>query len=130
MFFRFPKSERLKSRKQIASLFLAKQSVGGYPLRFFWLKREDDEAKVPLQVAFSVPKKKFRRAVDRNRLKRLMREAYRLHKHQLSEQLEASSQKLIGMWVYTGKEYADFKMVEKGVQKAFERLMKELRFDK
>lgn len=124
---RFPKSERLKSRKQIAELFRARQSVGGYPLRFFWLTVEQ-EAQVPfLKVAFSVPKKKFRKAVDRNHLKRLIREAHRLQKEKISPLLEAASLKLVGMWVYTAREATDFKTVEGGVIKAFERLTKELR---
>lgn len=126
---RFPQSERLKSRKQIAELFRARQSVGGYPLRFFWLKVEQ-EAQTPfLKVAFSVSKKKFRKAVDRNRLKRLILEAHRLQKEKITSLLEESSLQLIGMWVYTAREATDFKTVEAGVIKAFERLIKELRSD-
>ncbi len=79
-------------------------------------------SKVPLQVAFSVPKRKFRRAVDRNRLKRLMRESHRLHKHQLTQLLQDNSESIIGMWVYTASDPVEYKIMEKGVKKVFSKL--------
>ena len=72
----FPSTERLKSRKLISALFADRQSIGEYPFRFFWKKVDDLE--VPIQVAFTVPKRKFKRAVHRNRIRRRMKEVYRL----------------------------------------------------
>lgn len=123
---RFEASQRLKSRKRIGEIFSKRQSVGGYPLRFFWLKVPQEEQPHPLQVGFSVPKKKFKRAVDRNRLKRLIREAYRLQKLPLIKRLKQQDQALVGMWVYVGKDEASFDQISAAVTKVIERLMQEL----
>ncbi|MFM8451081.1 MAG: ribonuclease P protein component, partial [Haliscomenobacter sp.] len=85
--FGFPKSERLKSRKEIGTLFKSGSSIGVYPLRAVWKVGQDIEKMGALQVAVSVPKKKFRRAVDRNRLRRQVRESYRLRRGQLNMQV-------------------------------------------
>lgn len=77
MNFGFPAKERLKSKKQIEHLFESGQSVVQYPLKAWFLPVDADAG---TKVAFAVPKKSFKRAVDRNRIKRQMREAYRLNK--------------------------------------------------
>jgi ribonuclease P protein component len=71
----------------------------------------------PVQVMFVVPKKLFKRANDRNKLKRRMREAYRLQKSSLYERLKASEKKFILALIYTAKEAEDYKKIEAGVSK-------------
>lgn len=86
---RFPKRERITSKKTIDLLFGGSQSKSfvAFPLRAVWMVQESTEPAV--QVLVSVPKKRLRHAVDRNRAKRQVREAYRLGKHQLDGALAA-----------------------------------------
>jgi ribonuclease P protein component len=125
MKFTLSAKERLKSRKAIGRLFKSKRSVGAFPLRFFYLKNSEDQ-QFPLQAAFSVSKKHFKKAVDRNRLKRLMREAYRLNKLKLNLFLEAKELKISGMWVFVGPEKVTFVEMQKALVKTIDRLILEL----
>lgn len=77
----FPKKEHLCGEIRINKLFSEGKAFISYPVRVVY-KQEQRAADIPpVVVMFSVPKRKFKRAVKRNRLKRLMREAYRLNKH-------------------------------------------------
>jgi ribonuclease P protein component len=92
----FPLAERLKSRKQIDSLFRSGKSFAVYPLRVFYRW----EGVTPTRVGVGAPKRHFKRAVDRNRIKRLLREGYRLQK----ESLSGVAPGLHVFIIYTGKE--------------------------
>lgn len=79
----FSKAERITSRIVIDNLFAhTNNSVTAYPFRVVYMRQE--RTKAPVSVIISVPKKRFHNAVDRNRMKRLAREAYRRQKHRLS----------------------------------------------
>lgn len=96
MHFIFKKEEKLKSTKLIEQLFEQGSSMYEFPLRMKYLKIKHD-SNHPVKVSFSVSKRKFKRAVDRNRIKRLMRECYRLNKHSLYLNIE---NKYILMFTY------------------------------
>ena len=73
------KEERLKSKKLIESLYAEGKSIKNFPLRLIYLQAEHT-SNFPVQAGFSVPKRNFKSAVSRNRIKRLLKEAYRLQK--------------------------------------------------
>ena len=108
--YAFPKEEHLCRKKLIDELF-GKQgsSFGIYPLRLVWIPTAAPTT-APPQVLISVSKRTFKRAVDRNRLKRLIREAYRLNKFRLLEGGHAVA--LLGI-LYTGKEKSELPLLEK-----------------
>jgi ribonuclease P protein component len=120
--YTFPKEEHLCRKKLIDELF-GKQgsSFGVYPLRIVWVASSAPTA-APPQVLISVSKRTFKRAVDRNRLKRLIREAYRLNKYRLLEQPTGHQVALLGI-IFTGKEKSPLALVEKRLISALNRLL-------
>ena len=80
MKFTLGKQERLKSRKLIGRLYEEGEVLKVFPFRMVYIQTEHN-SKFPVQAGVSVPKRNFKRAVDRNRIKRLMRESYRLQKN-------------------------------------------------
>lgn len=98
MRFTFGKEEKLKSRKQIERLFAEGNMVKEFPILMKFLKIDDND--FPIKAAFSVPKRNFKLAVDRNRIKRLLRETYRLNKYILLNNIEGN---YVIMFIYTDK---------------------------
>jgi ribonuclease P protein component len=108
---RFPKNERLTSKKNIQLLFAKGEVLFVYPLRVVFLKKETKSATAP-QVLFSIPKKNFKKASDRNWLKRRLREVYRLHKHQLADNEQEYDLACLG-FVYVAKEKISYSEIKK-----------------
>ena len=126
--FTFTKEERLKSRKVIQRLFKEGESFGQYPLRLVWLRLEEAMSEAPVQFTVSVPKKRFRHAVSRNRIKRQVREAYRLQKHRLFEGLrQKQGQQVAFMIIYTGREALPYAAIEKAMQLMLRRFIQKNR---
>lgn len=112
----FSVSERLKSRKVIAALFKDGQSLMAYPVRVVWRYSENADD-VHAQVAISVSKRFFKTAVERNLLKRRIREAYRLNKHELYKCLSTSGKQLSLILIYVAKEPLEYAEIEAGIKK-------------
>lgn len=91
--FGFPKEERLCSKKQIDQLFASGKRFHTHPFRLAYLTMNlpEDSRLHPVQILISVPKKKFRKAHDRNRLKRQIREAWRISRKPLMEKISGLS---------------------------------------
>ena len=107
----FRKNERLCSRKIIEVLALKGKKINEHPIRLQWIQ-SPLTTDVPVQAAFSVPKKNFKRAVDRNRLKRRMRESYRKNKSYLSSLINSDNLQYALLFVFSGKEIISYVDVE------------------
>lgn len=118
MNFKFPKEEKLKSRKLISELFDSGKSVKSFPITLVFLPI-DHTSEALIQAGFSVSKRKFKHAVDRNRVKRLMREAYRLNKNIL---LEKHTKKHILMFIYMSNSILTFKEIQDAIIKLMQKL--------
>lgn len=123
MSFSFSKKERLKSKKQIERLFSEGKSITHYPLKLIYMPAEVEQ-EVPLKVGVSVPKRNFKKAVERNRIKRLMREAYRLNKHLIFNNIEGNFAFLI---LYLGKQLPRYREVEEPLADIFRKFVKEIK---
>ena len=132
--FTLGKKERLKSRKQIELLFSEGNSFAVNPLRIYYLLASPatdlSSSKLlqpfAIQFAVGVSSKNFKRAVDRNRIKRLIREAYRLQKKELQEKLKEKNLSMKVFFIFTGKELAEYKFVYSKVGVALQKLLKEI----
>lgn len=99
------KSERLNSKAMIERLFGGgNQSFPAFPLRVVYMWLDASEGTSPASILISVPKKRFKRAVKRNRVKRRVREAYRKNKHVLLDALAAKNKRLVLAFIWLDNE--------------------------
>ena len=121
MKFTYPKSEKLKRKKHIDLLFTEGKTVSKYPLRLVFVPIA--ETNVSLEMGVSVSKKYFKKAVDRNYFKRVLRECYRKHQWILKEALP---QPYALMFFYQTKERLSYQEIEERTQVLFEKFIKEI----
>jgi len=124
--YTFKKEERLCNKKLIDKLFHNGSSFLCYPFKASWLL-VDETAEIPVQVLFSVSKKRYKRAVDRNLIKRRAREAYRLNKQQyLYDMLNQAGKKIIFSLGYIGKQIEPYPLMEKKMLKLLKQLSEQV----
>jgi len=117
------KEQRLKNKILIGKLFSQGSSVSKYPLRLVYLKTEH-VPNTAIKVAVSVSKKSFKKAVDRNRIKRLIREVYRQNKILFSE--EGTSDCYAFIFLYTGNKMPIFDELQNTLVKLSEKFKQQL----
>ena len=126
MNFNYPKNEKLKSKITIGLLFSGGKSVSKYPLRLVYHSGAlGDEQQ--LKVGVSVSKKYFKKAVDRNYFKRLLRESYRLNQHLLKQQLD---QPYALMLFYQSKDRLSFEEINTKTIQLFEKFLAQVQDSK
>jgi ribonuclease P protein component len=119
MLFSYPNKERLKSQKTIDNLFTKGKSVSKYPLRLVYVALED-HATEKVTMGVSVSKKYFKKAVDRNYFKRVLRECYRLNQHLLKENLDKP---YAFMFFYQTKETLSYQEIDKKTKELFQKFI-------
>ena len=124
--YTFKKEERLCNKRLLEQLFSSGSSFLCYPFRVSWLLASVAQPAV-VQVVFAVAKKRFKRAVDRNLIKRRTREAYRLHKGELIyKPLQDHHLQIILSINYIGKEINDFTLMDKKMVKLLNQLSEQI----
>ncbi|MBA3706937.1 MAG: ribonuclease P protein component [Bacteroidetes bacterium] len=119
----FTKAERLCSKILIDELIEKGNSFQNFPFKIIWLEVKDDNSMA--QIVISVPKRIFKKAVDRNKLKRRTREAYRKNKTILYDHL--NNKKILLMFVYTAKTMLVYKEIEEKLIAGLEQLKKKIK---
>ena len=123
--FTLGKKERLKSRKQIDVVFAEGKAVTVFPVRVVYLFGPAAPETVA-QIGVTVAKRHFKKAVDRNRLKRLLREAYRLQKTPLTQALKEAHKTGYFFFMYTDKTMASFTTVQAAMHQLLQKLQQKL----
>ncbi len=120
MNYSFPKKEKLKSKKIIDRLFAEGKSITAFPIKLIYLKT-DLPFDVPIQTGVTVSKRNFKSAVKRNRIKRLLRESYRLNKHLVFNNSEGG---FAFLFLYLGKEMPNYRLVDEGLSTVLHKFLK------
>ena len=104
-------AERLKSRKMLDQVFKTGKRINQFPFRASYLV-DDETSNSSIQFGCSAPVRNFKKAVDRNRVKRLMKEAFRLQKHILLDVLAPKNKRLVIFVIYTASALPDFATIQ------------------
>ncbi|MFZ1798242.1 MAG: ribonuclease P protein component [Chitinophagaceae bacterium] len=121
--FIYPRKEKLKSRKLIGKVFKEANSFSVFPLKVLYIQSYLP-ANIFLQTGFTVGSKNFPKAVHRNRIKRLMREAYRLESYTLKEILKHKQLQIVLFFIFTGRSLPTQEILQNAMHTAFNELLK------
>ena len=118
----FPKNERLAWKRHIDLLFQQGMSFVTFPLRVIYLPVDKDGSDTSISILVSVSKKKIKLAVDRNYIKRRIRESYRLRKHELMHFYSGNNKKLLIAFLYLDNVNASFEKIDRAMTKVIKTL--------
>ena len=120
MRYTFRNEEKLKKKNLISELFASGKSASVFPLKMIYLQNDHDSP-FKIQAGVSVSKRNFKRAVDRNRIKRLMRESYRKNKYLIYN--NEDTKKHILMFIYQGKDEVSYVQMEEKMKQLIEKFL-------
>ena len=120
----FPLKEHLKSKKTIEQLYAEGASVTAFPLRAVFIEQPREEQEPIAAILISVAKKRFRHAVDRNLIKRRIREAYRTSKHPFIEALENNGKKMAVAILYIDTRHNSTAFIKRKMEKLLDSIIK------
>jgi ribonuclease P protein component len=120
MRYTFRNEEKLKKKILISELFASGKSASVFPLKMIYLQNDHDSP-FKIQAGVSVSKRNFKRAVDRNRIKRLMRESYRKKKYLIYN--NEDTKKHIMMFIYQGKDEVSYELMEEKMTQLIEKFL-------
>lgn len=123
--FGFSKPEKLKKKAVIDDIFLKGKAIQKNSFAFLYLE-QSNTAEVPVQAMFAVSKRNFKHATDRNRVKRLMREAWRTQKSLVYEKAIAQQKQYAVCLMFKGREIPPFSIVNTTVKELLERFCKSI----
>lgn len=123
--YTFTKDERLSPSRTIDRLFNSGKTSVLYPFKVCWME-VDDVSGYPVRVLISVPLKQIKKASERNRIKRKIREAYRLNKHILSGKLKSVKKSIVLAYIYTGADVSGQEMIEEKLKQSFDVILNAL----
>ena len=124
--FGYHKKEKLKSRTELQAIFTTGKSFSVFPIKVFFIEKDTMGTSVPVHAGVGVGSKHFKKAVDRNRIKRLLREAYRLEKQRLHEVVSAQSKTISVFFLYLDKELPDYTLIRVKMKEGLEKLIKKI----
>lgn len=127
-FFKFPRKSRLYLKRDLDSLFKTKRLIRTFPFITYVASKPFES--VPVRMAVSVPKKRLKRAVDRNRVKRLVREAFRLHAPRFWPEGADCPETMHLLFVYQGAKLPDYDTVSDKIILTLQRLTEEHESDR
>jgi ribonuclease P protein component len=124
--YTFGKEERLKSSLAIQDLLKNGHSLSLFPLKIYWNFPEGEPSKQPVRTAVLVPKRKFKRAVDRNMMKRRIREAFRLNKNLLYEPVRQVNLNINMVILFLADEFISFEKLDACIRELLGRMADEV----
>lgn len=121
----FHKSQKLKSKKDIDDLFNDGMDAFTFPLKVVYKKEAIEEKNILPKIAISVSKKKFKSAVDRNTIKRRIREAYRLNNEIFKTFSKSSGHRFHILYIFIGNEISPYDVIERAIVKIIKTIIKD-----
>ncbi len=123
--FSYNKKEKLKSRIQLEAIFASGKSFSVFPIKVFFLEADTAQTE-RVKVGVGVSARHFKKAVHRNRIKRLLRETYRLEKQILHQQLNDQQKQLAIFFLYIDKEMPSYEVLREKMKESIEKLVKKM----